>query len=195
MDRSWWRVLTKCGPLEKGMANQFSILALRIPWTVWKEYWSDCHFLLQCMKVKSQSEVTQSCPTLSGLMDCRPPGSSIHGILQARILEWVAISSSHAWKWKVKVKSLSRVRLLVASWTAAYQAPPSIGFSRQEFWSAHQGCQVQFRTSRRNVGSLWRCSSGQGPHIAMIHPSSLSHSLPSFLISLSLSFYFLYFPA
>ena len=55
-------------------------------------------------------------------------------ILQARTLEWVAISFSNAWKWKVKVKSLSHVGLLVTQWTAAYQAPPSMGFSRQEYW-------------------------------------------------------------
>ena len=77
----------------------------------------------------------QLCPTLSDLMDYSQPGSSIHGILQARTLEWVAISFSNAWKWKVKVKSLSRVRLLETPWTAAYQAPLSMGFSRQEYWS------------------------------------------------------------
>ena len=139
-----------------------------------------CHFLLQCMKVKSESEVAQSCPTLLNPMDCSLPGSSIHGmfqarvlecgafafsinyiaakslqscltlcdpidgllpgssvpgILQARTLEWVAISFSNACKWKVIVKSLSHVRLLATSWTAAYQAPTSMGFSRQEYWS------------------------------------------------------------
>ena len=65
----------------------------------------------------------QSCPTLCDPIDSSPPGSSVPGILQARILEWAAISSSNAWKWKVKVKSLSRVRLFATSWTAAYQAP------------------------------------------------------------------------
>ena len=64
-----------------------------------------------------------------------PPGSPVPGILQARTLEWVAISFSNAWKWKVRVKSLSCVRLSGTPWTAAYQAPPSIGFSRQEYWS------------------------------------------------------------
>ena len=68
-------------------------------------------------------------------MNCTLPGFSVHGNLQARTLEWVAISSSNAWKWKVKVKSLSRVRLPATPWTAAYQAPPSMGFSRQEYWS------------------------------------------------------------
>ena len=67
--------------------------------------------------------------------DGSPPGSPIPGTLPARTLEWVAISFSNAWKWKVKVKSLSRVRLFVTPWTAAHQAPPSMGFSRQEDWS------------------------------------------------------------
>ena len=77
----------------------------------------------------------QSCPTLCDPIDGSPPGSPVPGILQARTLEWVAISFSSAWTWKVKVKSLSRVRLLVTPWTAAHQAPPSMGFSRQEHWS------------------------------------------------------------
>ena len=77
----------------------------------------------------------QLCPTLCDPIHGSPPGSPIPGILQARILEWVAISFSNAWKWKVKVKSLSPVRLLATPWTAAYQAPPSMGFSRQEYWS------------------------------------------------------------
>ena len=77
----------------------------------------------------------QSCPTLCDPIDGSPPGSPIPGILQAGMLEWVAISFSNAWKWKVKVKSLSRVRLLATPWTAANQAPPSMGFSRQEYWS------------------------------------------------------------
>ena len=77
----------------------------------------------------------QSCQILCDPIDCSPPGSPIPGILQARTLEWVAIFFSNAWKWKVKVKSLSRVRLLAIPQTAAYQAPPSMGFSRQEYWS------------------------------------------------------------
>ena len=77
----------------------------------------------------------QSCPTLCDPIDGSPPGSPVPGILQARTLEWVAISFSNAWKWKLKVKLLSRVRLLATPWTAAYQAPQSMGFSRQEYWS------------------------------------------------------------
>ena len=77
----------------------------------------------------------QSCPTLCDLIHGSPPGSSVPGILQARTLEWVATSFSNAWKWKVKVKSLSCVWLFTTSGTAAHQAPPSMGFSRQEYWS------------------------------------------------------------
>ena len=77
----------------------------------------------------------QSCLTLCNPIDGSPSGPTVPGILQARTLEWVAISFSNVWKWKVKVKLLSRVRLLATPWTAAYQAPPSMGFSRQEYWS------------------------------------------------------------
>ena len=77
----------------------------------------------------------QSCPTLCNPIDSSPPGSPVPGILQARTLEWVAISFSNAWKGKVKGKSLSRVQLLVTPWTAARQAPLSMGFPRQEYWS------------------------------------------------------------
>ena len=77
----------------------------------------------------------QSCLTLCDPIDGSPPGPAVPGFLQARTLEWIAISSSNAWKWKVKVKSLSRVQLLTTPWTVAYQAPPSTGFSRQEYWS------------------------------------------------------------
>ena len=159
-----------------------------------------CHFLLQCVKVKSESEVAQSCQTLRVPKDHSLPGSSIHGILQARVLEWVAIalsrpkpaaaaakllqswptlcdpidgllpassvpgilqartlewvaiSFSNAWEWRVKVKSLSHVQLLATSWTAAYQAPPSMGFSRQEYW---RGCHCLLRDqSLENVKQL-----------------------------------------
>ena len=77
----------------------------------------------------------QSCSTLCDPIDGSPPGSPVPGILQAGTLEWVAITFSNAWKWKVKVKSLSHVQLLATPWTAAYQAPPSKEFSRQEYWS------------------------------------------------------------
>ena len=77
----------------------------------------------------------QPCPTLCDPIDGNPPGSPVPGILQARTLEWVVISFSSACKWKVKVKSLSRVWLLATLWIAAHQAPPSMGLSRQAYWS------------------------------------------------------------
>ena len=83
----------------------------------------------------ASAESLQSCPTLCDPIDGSPPGSSVPGILQARTLEWVAISFSNAWKQKVKLKSLSRVQLFATPWTAAYQAPLSMGYSRQESWS------------------------------------------------------------
>ena len=88
-----------------------------------------------CAAAAAAAKLLQSCPTLRDPIDGSPPGPAVPGILQARTPEWVAISSSNAWKWKVKVKSLSRVRPSATPWTAAYQAPPSMGFSRQEYWS------------------------------------------------------------
>ena len=90
---------------------------------------------LSCSVAAAAAKSLQSCPTLCDPIDGSPSGSSVPGILQARTLEWIAISFSNAWKRKVKVKSLSRARLLATPWTAAYQAPPSMGFSRQEYWS------------------------------------------------------------
>ena len=89
----------------------------------------------------------QSCPTLCDPIDGSPPGSPIPGILQARTLEWVAISFSDAWKWKVKVKSLSSGWLFVTPWTAAYQDPPSMGFSRQECWSGSPLWHLKYDTN------------------------------------------------
>ena len=86
-------------------------------------------------KATAAAKSLQSCPTLCDPIDGSPPGFPVPGILQARTLEWVAISFSNAWKWKVKVKSLSRVQLFTTPWTAAYQAPPSMGFSKQKYWS------------------------------------------------------------
>ena len=77
----------------------------------------------------------ESCLTLCNPIDGSPPGSAVPGSLQARTLEWVAISFSNVWKWKVKGKSLCRVQPSATSWTAAFQAPPSMGLSRQVYWS------------------------------------------------------------
>ena len=85
---------------------------------------------LQSKASAAAAKSLQSCPTLCDPIDGSPPGSPVPGILQARTLEWVAISFSNAWKWKVKVKSLSRVRLIATPWTAARQTPPSMGCSR-----------------------------------------------------------------
>ena len=87
------------------------------------------------MHATATAKSLQLCPTLCHPIDGSPPGSPVPGILQARTLEWVAISFSNAWKWKVKVKLLSRIRLLATPWTAAHQAPPPMDFSRQEYWS------------------------------------------------------------
>ena len=135
------------------MATHSSILAWRIPW--WEEpgglwsmgSWRVGHDLATKQQQRqllppawyitttATAESLQSCPTLCDPIDGSPPGSPVPGVLQARTLEWVAISFSNVWKWKVKVKSLSRIWLLATPWTATYQAPPSTGFSRQEYCS------------------------------------------------------------
>ena len=121
-------ITTNCGTFLKRSEYQIT----------WPASWESC------MQVKKQelepdmersAKSLQSCPTLCDPIDGSPPGSPVPGILQARTLEWVAISFSNAWKWKVKVKSLSPVQPSATPWTAAFQAPPSMGFSRQEYWS------------------------------------------------------------
>ena len=112
------------------------------------------HHILQCpigtpQSSKFYSHATaaaakslQLCLTLCNPVDVSQPGSPVPGILQARILEWAAIFFSSAWKWKVKVKSLSHVWLLATPLTAAYRAPLSMGFSRQEYWSGVHSEQI-----------------------------------------------------
>ena len=107
-------------------------LPLRVPLN--KQLLSTC-FLQTLNDHIAAAKSLQSCPTLCDPIDGSPPGCPVPGILQARTLEWVAISFFNAWKWKVKVKSRSRVWLFATPWTAAYQAPPSMGFSRQKYWS------------------------------------------------------------
>ena len=109
-------------------------------WTSLMVQWLRLRFLMQVVQVQylaaaAAAKSLQSCSTLCNPIDGSPPGSPVPGILQARTLEWVAIAFSSAWKWKVKVKLLSRVWLLATPWTASCQAPPSMGFSRQEHWS------------------------------------------------------------
>ena len=101
--------------------------------------WKFCYlylFISDCWDVAAAAaKLLQPCLTLCDPIDSSSPGFSISGIFQARTLEWVAISFSNAWKWKVKVKLLSHVRLFLTPWTVAYQAPLSMGFSRNEYWS------------------------------------------------------------
>ena len=147
MQETWVWSLGWKDPLEKGTATHSSILAQRIPWTIQliglqrvRHDWVTFTILNESMRGKkwiaaAAAKSPQSCSTLCNPVDSSPPGSPVPGILKARTLEWVAISFSNAWKWKVNMKSLSHVRLLVTPWTAAYQTPPSMGFSRQEYWS------------------------------------------------------------
>ena len=108
----------------------------------------------------------QSCPTLCNPIDGSPPGSPVPGILQARTLEWVAISFSNAWKWKEKVKSVSHVWLLVTPWTAAHQAPPPMGFSWQEYWSRVPLPSPKFSYLEANILNFIANSSGNLPHVS-----------------------------
>ena len=116
---------------EKYMCNTILHMTWKYSVGFPKAYVCCCYCLVAAAAAKS----LQSCLTLCDPIDGSPPSSPVPGILQARTLEWVAISFSNAWKWKVKVKLLSCVRLLAAPWTVAHQAPPSMGFSRQEYWS------------------------------------------------------------
>ena len=99
------------------------------------------------VRLKAAAKSLQSCPNLCDPIDGSPLGSPVPGILKARTLEWVAISFG-AGKWKVKVQSFSRVRLLATPWTAAYKAPPSMGFSRQNTWV---GCHWRQESYIRNL--------------------------------------------
>ena len=127
-------------PVEWAASSAFSLCrAVSFP----HPHWVYAHCLQSLLKQHllnkaypaAAAKSLQSCPTLCDPIDSSPAGSPIPGILQARTLEWVAISFSNARKWKLKVKSLSRVQLLATPWTAAYQAPLPMGFSRQQYWS------------------------------------------------------------
>ena len=118
------------------------------------------------------AKLLQSCPTLCDPIDGSPPGSPVPGILPARTLEWVAISFSKEWKWKGKVKSLSHVQLLATPWNAGYQAPPSMGFSRQEYWSG-----LPLPSLMTNLDSIIK--SRDITDKAMAFPSSQSYGFSS----------------
>ena len=122
---SFLSVWLSCILLQELVCENFQLF-------VFSEFWMwECTVEVAASTAKS----LQSCLTLCDPIDGSPPSSPVPGILQARTLEWVAISFSNAWKWKVKGKLLSRVRLFMTPWTAAYQAPLPMGFSRQEYWS------------------------------------------------------------
>ena len=114
-----------------GFSSQWSILEVKPP-TLFDHV---PHMERAVPSDSAAAKSLQSCLTLCDPIDGSPPGSPVPGILQARTLERAAISFSNAWKWKVKVKSLSQAQLLATPRTAAYQAPPAMGFSRQEYWN------------------------------------------------------------
>ena len=106
-----------------------------------------CHFLLQCMKVKNESEVAQSCPTLSDPMDCSLPGSSVHGVLQARELEWVAIAFSVSLLRDLKMKGSRHAPLPIHVALSPRVSPLSAKHNRQNRWAFWSKLVVLFRTS------------------------------------------------
>ena len=116
----------------------------------WKNQYCQSHYATQGnlqILCASAAKSLQLGPTLCDPIEGSQTGSPIPGVLQARTLEWITISFSNAWKWKVKVKSLSCVQLLVTPWTAAYQTPPSMGLSRQEYWSGVHCLLCRFNVS------------------------------------------------
>ena len=137
----------------------------------------------------------QSCPTLCDPIDGSPPGSPVPGILQARTMEWVAISFSNAWKWKVKMKSLSRVRLWATPWTAAYQAPPSTGFSRQEYWSGVPSPSPSYSpgTAKSSEESQFLLLSTWSPSFHSCHTESAVPKMKSSMFSPHGPLYLLFF--
>ena len=133
-------------------------------------------------KLAATAKSLQLCPTLCDPIDSSPPGSAIPGILQARTLEWVAISFPIAWKWKVKAKSPSRIQLVATPWTAAYQAPPPMGFSRQEYWSGLPLPSPEYKLTLLHivVQSLSGICLFATPRTAACQGPSLLHYFPEF---------------
>ena len=136
------------------------VLSLSVIFLSWVHGWLELLLLSHFSRV-------QLCDPIDG----SPTDSSVPGILQARVLEWVAISFSKAWKWKVK--SLSRVRLLATPWTAAHQAPPSMGFSRQEYRS---GVPLPAATAQQRVSVLHMASPRQDPNPELQFLLNVYHS-------------------
>ena len=134
MQHWFWHYCGLLGSIPMGDSLELEIVPKKCDCRGWKAR-ELMYYPWFASLARSLVKSLQSCPTLCDPIDGSPPGSPVPGILQTRTLEWVVISFSNAWKWKVKVKSLSRVQLLANPWTAAYQPPPSMGFSRQEYWS------------------------------------------------------------
>ena len=128
----WWFPTISCSVAAFSSCTQSFLASWSFPMSRLFASGGQC---IELLAAAAAAKLLQSCPTLCDLIDGSPPGFPVSGILQARTLEWLTISFSNAWKWKVKVKLLSRVQLLVTPWTATYQAPLSMGFSRQEYWS------------------------------------------------------------
>ena len=139
-----WKMISQVLPLSMFSLRSVWAYVLMVFMKLASPIWWDFNFYKTAQQCASDTVAAAAaavakslklCPILCNPIDSSPRGSPIHRILQARTLEWVAISFSNAWKWKVKVKSLSRVQPSATPWTAAFQAPPSMGFSRREYWS------------------------------------------------------------
>ena len=138
--------------LDSSMLLQMALFHPLRGWVIFHHIYVShlLHPFLYWWTFAAAAKSLQSCTILWDPIDGSPPGSPVPGILQARTLEWVAISFCNAWKWKVKVKSLSRVRPSATPWTAAHQAPPPMGFSRQEYWSG-----VPLPSPDRHLGGFY----------------------------------------
>ena len=139
---------------NSGTSSWWSIPISSLIWALLLVLFSNFSWVISSMlsTAAAAAKSLQLCPTLCNPTDGSPPGFPVPGILQARTLEWVAISFSNAWKWKVKVKSLSCVWLLATPWTAANQAPPSMGFSRQKYFQISIASLTSFLV---NLNVLW----------------------------------------
>ena len=135
----------------------------------------------------------QSCLTLCDPRDGSPPDSPVPGILQARTLEWVAISFSNAWKWKLKVKSLSRVWLFATPWTAAHQAPPSMGSSRQEHRSGMSLPSLNPVVIRHHNSSLIQLEGKLHLFVCSFFHTLVKRSISLLEIPFEIIFYFKYY--
>ena len=136
-------------PVIPSPTHEWLALSLRLHFNSKVTYSERASLITLAKAAAAAAKSLQSCLTLCDPIDGSPPGSPVPGIHQARTLDWVVISFSNAWKWKVKVKSLSPVLPSGTPWTAAFQAPPSMGFSRQEYW-----CGVPLPSQFRSLKSL-----------------------------------------